>query len=192
MPATSDTAQREAELVRLLAELHARGIRYLSGGEDMTLTAAELLPPAELLRRLSACPEARVRNATISLLLLHPELADAVPDALAGSDTAVAEALTTLVLATLYLQRLWETSLAVTMGHVPTLPESDFAWLWRQRGLPPPEELDGEIGLRELQAAEQRRVGLPLNLLDDWQDQVDHLMRQEWARRRARQNRVNA
>lgn len=192
MPATSDTAQREAELVRLLAELHARGIRYLSGGEDMTLTAAELLPPAELLRRLSACPEARVRNATISLLLLHPELADAVPDALAGSDTAVAEALTTLVLATLYLQRLWETSLAVTMGHVPTLPESDFAWLWRQRGLPPPEELDGEIGLRELQAAEQRRVGLPLNLLADWQDQVDHLMRQEWARRRARQNRVNA
>lgn len=192
MPATSDTAQREAELVRLLAELHARGIRYLSGGEDMTLTAAELLPPAELLRRLSACPEARVRNATISLLLLHPELADAVPDALAGSDTAVAEALTTLVLATLYLQRLWETSLAVTMGHVSTLPESDFAWLWRQRGLPPPEELDGEIGLRELQAAEQRRVGLPLNLLADWQDQVDHLMRQEWARRRARQNRVNA
>lgn len=192
MPATADTAQREAELVCLLAELHARGIRYLSGGEDMTLTAAELLPPAELLRRLSACPEARVRNATISLLLLHPELADAVPDALAGSDTAVAEALTTLVLATLYLQRLWETSLAVTMGHVPTLPESDFAWLWRQRGLPPPEELDGEIGLRELQAAEQRRVGLPLNLLADWQDQVDHLMRQEWARRRARQNRVNA
>jgi hypothetical protein len=192
MPATADTAQREAELVRLLAELHARGIRYLSGGEDMTLTAAELLPPAELLRRLAACPEARVRNATIALLLLHPELADAVPDALVGSESAVAEALKTLVLATLYLQRLWETSLAVTIGHAPTLPESDFAWMWRQRRLPSPDEMHGELGLRHLQEAEQRRLGLPLNLLADWQDQVDHLMRQEWAWGRARQNRVNA
>ncbi|MBV9615975.1 MAG: hypothetical protein JO031_11020 [Ktedonobacteraceae bacterium] len=34
-------------------------------------------------------------------------------------------------------------------------------------------------GLLALQVYQQQRYGLPLNLLDDWQNQINHLLLQE-------------
>lgn len=175
------------ETERLIAELRARGIAYLSGGHDpqvASLVAANSLPPVELICRLAASQESRVRNALIALLLLHPDLADVVPDALAQADPATAEQIVVLALAALYLSHLWSTRLALALGFRPVLPEEQWARFWRERGLPAPTEFHGELGLRALQEAERLRRGLPLNFLGDWQNQVDRLLAQGWAARR--------
>jgi len=39
-------------------------------------------------------------------------------------------------------------------------------------------------GLLALQAYQQQRYGLPLNFLDDWHNQIQHLLRQEEAAHR--------
>jgi hypothetical protein len=69
----------------------------------------------------------------------------------------------------------------MALGHAPVFPEEPFASLWRSRHLPPPAYHDGKWGLVALQEAERRRSGLPLNYIGDWQNQVDHLLRQEEA-----------
>lgn len=174
------------ETERLIAELRARGIAYLSGGHDPQVAAqmaADPLPPVELIPRLAGSQESRVRNALIALLLLHPDLADVVPDALARADPATAEQIVVLALAALYLSHLWSTRLALALGFRPVLPEERWARFWRERGLPAPSEFHGELGLRALQEAERLRRGLPLNFLGDWQNQVDRLLAQEWATR---------
>ncbi|HEU5382671.1 MAG TPA: hypothetical protein VFV38_45270, partial [Ktedonobacteraceae bacterium] len=42
----------------------------------------------------------------------------------------------------------------------------------------------GRTGLLALQAYQQQRYGVPLNFLDDWQNQIDHLLAQEEAHHR--------
>jgi hypothetical protein len=67
---------------RLLAELHARGIRYLSGAVDPALTAHVAAHPMStdgLLLALAGSHEPRVRDAIIALLLLPPYVAAAIP-----------------------------------------------------------------------------------------------------------------
>ncbi len=175
------------ETERLIAELQARGIAYLSGGRDPQVAAqvaANPLPPVELICHLAGSQESRVRNALIALLLLHPDLADVVPDALARTDPATAEQIIVTALAALYLSHLWSTRLALALGFRPILPEGQWARFWRERGLPAPIEFHGELGLRALQEAERHRRGLPLNFLGDWQNQVDRLLAQGWASRR--------
>ena len=65
----------------LVAELDLLGISYLSrlGAER----ASSVRPPAQLVADLVRQPSARVREALIAVLLAHPELAAAVPAALA-------------------------------------------------------------------------------------------------------------
>ena len=175
------------ETERLIAELRARGIAYLSGGHDpqvATQVAASPLPPAELLLRLAGSQESRVRNAFIALLLLHPDLAEVVPEALTQADPATAEQIVVLALAALYLSHLWSTRLALALGFRPVLPKEQWARFWHERGLPAPTEFHGELGLRALQEAERHRRGLPLNFMGDWQNQVDRLLAQGWASRR--------
>lgn len=121
---------------RLINELQAWGIGYLMGGSSST--SVDRLPPIELVRRLAACEYPRVRDASISLFLLHPELADAVLEAYRTSKPLVAEQIAVLTLAALYLQRLWSFRLTMALGHVPGFPEQRFAHLWQRRHLPPP------------------------------------------------------
>jgi hypothetical protein len=168
---------------RLIAELHTWGIDYLVGGSH-SVNAKVQLPVVELINRLAQCEYPRVRDASISLFLLHPELADAVFKAYQIAEPAVAEQIAVLTLATLYLQRLWTFRLAMAFGHTPGFPEQRFAHLWQSRQLPPPTCQHGKIGLVALQEAEQRRRGLPLNFTGDWQNQIDHLLTQEEARHR--------
>ncbi len=173
---------RDEEPDRLISELHAWGINYLVGSSHST-NAKNRLPVVELVKRLAQCEYPRVRDASISLFLLHPELADAVHEAYQTSQPAVAEQIAVLTLATLYLQQLWSFRLTMALGHPPGFPEQQFAHLWRSRQLPSPACQHGAKGLVALQEAEQRRRSLPLNFIGDWQNQIDHLLRQEEARR---------
>lgn len=179
--------KRDEELgERLLGELRAHGITYLSGGhEAMAAASAHPMPDAELLRALARYPESRVRNAVIGLLLLYPELAGAIPDALRAADEPTAESLATLALAALYMSRLWRTRLRLALGRAPELPADLLAPLIAARGLPSPDEMYGELGLRALAEFERIRRGVRYNFLSDWQNQVEQLIAHERLRQRA-------
>lgn len=184
-PTFSDLPGDETD--RLIAELRARGIAYLSGGHDIVVVAdvaAHPLPDGELLRRLAGCDEPRVRNAVIALVLLHPSLVEAALSEMAQSDAETAERLAVLLLAALYLLHLWRTRLRLALGREPELPEHLLESLWQSRHLPDPTRYFGELGLRALENAEQRRRNEPFHFRGDWEDQAFHLMKQE---RRERQ-----
>jgi hypothetical protein len=166
---------------RLIAELRARGIDFLTGGRDEAL-AAEVavhpLPPADLLRRLGSCEEPSVRDATIALLLLHPEFASDLPSTIPPADATAAQ-LAVLALAAAYLQREWRARLALALGAKPPLR----ARYWREWHQPDPDA-EPEYGLRALAVRERARTGRLVNYLAIWQQQVDHLIEQAWRARR--------
>lgn len=180
-PTFSDRPGDETD--RLIAELRARGIAYLSGGHDAAIVAdvaAHPLPTGDLLRQLANCDKPRVRNAAIALVLLHPSLVEAALREIMQSDAETAERLAVLLLAALYLLHLWRTRLQLALGREPELPEDLLEPLWQLRHLPAPTRYFGELGLRALEGAEQRRRNEPFHFLADWQDQLDHLVEQEW------------
>jgi len=174
------------EVDQLISLLRSWGINYLVG-LDHTASSSNLqteTSPVVLIQCLARCDEyPRVRDASISLFLLHPELADSVLEALQESEPEVAEQIAVLTLATLYLQRLWFVRLTMALGHRPRFPEQRFAFLWRTRHLPPPACHYGKWGLLALQEFEQKRTSLPFTFTGDWQNQVDHLLFQEQAKR---------
>jgi len=176
------------EVDELITMLRAWGIEYLVGlepaGHSPTI-GKDALPPALLLQRLAQCDDyPRVRDAIISLLLLHPELAEVVQQALHESASQVAGRIAVLILATLYLQRLWSIRLAIAFGHPSNFPEQPFTYLWEDRHLPPPVCHAGACGLLALEEAEQKRTGLPFTFRGDWQKQIDQLLFQEETRHR--------
>jgi hypothetical protein len=174
------------EVDQLISLLRSWGINYLVG-LDHTASPSNLqteTSPVVLIQCLARCDGyPRVRDASISLFLLHPELADSVLEALQESEPEVAEQIAVLTLATLYLQRLWFVRLTMALGHRPRFPEQRFAFLWRTRHLPPPACHYGKWGLLALQEFEQKRTSLPFTFTGDWQNQVDHLLFQEQAKR---------
>jgi len=169
---------------RLIKVLRSWGIEYLmdSGIARLPNKTAKRMPATKLVKRLAQCKYPRVRDASISLLLLHPELADAVLEAYQTSEPGIAEQIAVSILASLYLQRLWSFQLTLVLGHTPSFPEEHFLQLWQSRNLPAPKCHQGEAGLIALQEAEQRRLGLPLNFIGDWQNQINHLLLQEEAK----------
>ncbi len=183
---SADTSWQEADT--LINILRAWDIEYLIGFEQVSShSQIEQLSPTELIKRLAQQNEnSRIRDASISLFLLHPELTDAILKAIEASEPAVAEQITTSTLATLYLQRMWSIRLTLALGHTPNFPEQPFAQLWQQRHLPPPAFYNGEWGLLALQMFEQRRTGMPFSFIGDWQNQLDHLLWQEETRHRER------
>jgi hypothetical protein len=183
---TSTTAWDEVD--DLISILRAWGINYLVGLEHSAGSPhlkTDQLPAVDLIQRLAQCHDyPRVRDACISLFLLHPELAGVAQQAVRESQPDIAEQIAVLILASLYLQRLWSIRLAMALGHFPGFPEKPFAHLWESRGLPSPTCHNGICGLAALQEAEQKRTGLPFIFTGDWQNQVDHLLLQEEARHR--------
>jgi hypothetical protein len=168
---------------QLISVLSTWGINYLFDTSD-TILQAEQISPVELIKRLAQCQYPRVRDASISLFLLHSELADVVLEAYQTSEPSLAEQIAVLALATLYLQRLWSFRLSKALGHVSNFPERRFEELWQSRQLPPPTCQYGKKGLAALQEAEQQRRSLPLNFIGDWQNQIDRLLYQEEAKHR--------
>jgi hypothetical protein len=176
------------EVDSLIDLLHALGVSYLMGNGSSTNTSEKSIDPVELLRRLAACGYPLVENASISLLILHPDFASSVEKALQNSTGNIAENLAVVTLATLYLQQWWLFRLTFALGHLPSFPDTSFASLWQERHLPSPSSGYGLDGLLELQAYQQQRYGLPLNFLDDWQNQINHLLIQEEAHHRELSN----
>ena len=174
------------EADELISILRAWGIGYLVGldhGDSPPKIERDQQSAATVIQRLAQCDEyPRVRDASIALFLLHPELADAVLQAIQESEPEIAERIAVLTLATLYLQRLWSLRLTIALGHAPSFPEQRFAFLWKGRNLPPPSYHHGKSGLLALQEAEQRRTGFPFTFIGDWQNQVDQLLLQEEAK----------
>jgi hypothetical protein len=173
------------ETDRLIAELRARDIGFFTGGHDQALAAEVIshpLAPSELLHQLPASNEPRVRDATIALLLLHPDLAEHLPATILPLEEASADQLIVLALAATYLQRRWRTRLTLALGPQPEVPARFWhAWNLPDPDGPPPES--PECGLRALAVRERLRRGLPLNYLALWEQQVDHLVSQAWRAR---------
>ncbi len=168
----------------LIGLLRTWGVEYLMTIEPISPISKDQLAPIELIKCLAQQNDnPRIRDASISLFLLHPELTDTILEAIKTSEQEIAEQITTSVLAALYLQRMWSVRLALALGHLPNLPEQPFAHLWQKRKLPPPNCHNGEWGLVALQAFEQERTGMPfVFFIGDWQNQMDHLLWQEEAR----------
>lgn len=178
---TSTSSQYEVD--ELIVMLRAWGIEYLVGFEQPANISGYIRDQQSatvLLQRLALCHDyPRVRDAIISLLLLHPEMASAAQQALRTGLPQVTAQLETLILATMYLQRLWSIRLAMALGHLPNFPEQPFASLWEGKQLPHPSYHNGAPGLIALEAYEQKRTGLPFTFIGDWQNQIDHLLWQE-------------
>jgi hypothetical protein len=171
------------EVNTLIALLNAQGIAYLIGSDEPVLSAAEeKIDPVQLIRRLAASNYPLVEHASISLFLLHSEFAPFVRIALQNSEREIAENIAVITLATLYLQEWWFFCLTFALGRLPDFPEALFVSLWEERHLPAPSNGYGRDGLLALQEYQQQRYGgLPINFLDDWQNQIDHLLAQEEA-----------
>ncbi len=93
-----DPSWNEAD--QLISILRRWGITYLVG-EGTPIYPSDVATnravAVRLIKRLAQCEYPRVRDATISLFLLHPELADAALEALKTSIPATAEQIATLV-----------------------------------------------------------------------------------------------
>jgi hypothetical protein len=175
-----DNSRQETDT--LISHLRSWGVEYLTSIDSIPSILKDAISPLELIQRLAqqnANP--RIRDASISLFLLHPELSHYILDAIQTSEPAVAEQVTTSVLAALYLQRMWSIRLTFAFGHLPNFPEQPFTYLWQNRHLPAPSCHYGELGLVALQAFEQKRTDLPFNFMSDWQNQLNHLLYQEEA-----------
>jgi hypothetical protein len=171
------------EVNSLITILQTKGICYLMGNGSPSDDDARV-DAVHLIQRLAACGYPLVENASISLFILHPELAPAIGEALQNSEGEIAENIAVLVLATLYLQQWWFFRLAFALGRLPSFPQAPFVALWQDRHLPPPDARYGLDGLLALQASQQQRYGVPFNFLDDWQNQINHLLAQEETYRR--------
>ncbi|MGH2507045.1 MAG: hypothetical protein ACRDHZ_06490 [Ktedonobacteraceae bacterium] len=173
------------EIGVLISILNNKGIHYLIG-EGVTLTVEEEnIEATFLIQRLAACSYPLVESATISLLILQPELAPAAVAALRDSAGRIAENIAVLILATLYLQQWWLFRLTFALDRLPSFPEAPFVALWEERHLPAPSQGYGLDGLLALQEYEQQRYKLPLNFRHAWQNQINHLLTQEEAHKRS-------
>jgi hypothetical protein len=169
------------EVNSLITILNTQGISYLMGSSSSLSHDDECVDPVHLIKRLASCGYPIVENASISLFILHPDLAPSVAKALQSSEGDIAENIAVVTLATLYLQQWWFFRLAFALGRLPCFPEEPFVSLWEERRLPSPSSGYGLHGLLALQEYQQQRYDIPLNFLDDWQNQINHLLAQEEA-----------
>ncbi len=88
MMSTSSSVQHDSawdEADQLISILQTWGIGYLvGGGHPISLSdiVRDQQTTVTLIRRLAQCEYSRVRDASISLFLLHPELAPTVLEAI--------------------------------------------------------------------------------------------------------------
>jgi hypothetical protein len=172
---------------RLAAELPNWGICHLTTGDDpnaQAAAAAQPLDEAELLAYLAVEPDPRINAACVALLLRHPELVLALPEALNQAEAlaqGARESLIVLCLAASYLQQAMHEKLTWVLGSQPLigLPST----FWEERNLPPPTPATSEAGLEALNRYEQERHDAPLEYQGDWRSAADHLFKQEWLAR---------
>jgi len=165
----------------LIRALQAHGIHYLAAADEDAIGAGDI-SSADLLIDLARAPDVRLRDAIITLLLLDPSLADVLDTVLSQVDETSADHLTVMLLATLYLQREWYWLLTLARRQPPAVPEPRFARYWQSRHLPAPSVDFGRAGLCALAEDERRRTHTLADFAGDWQNQIAHLIQQEWQR----------
>jgi hypothetical protein len=164
---------------RLVTELNRLGVHFVTGGE--LEWSAPSLPPAELLAGLAAQSEARLRLALIPLLLVHPELATTLPEALARLSEQEQLTLKLFYTAAVILQQCHAEQLRALLGRYDPLPDH-FA---TELGIPTVGDcLDR---LKHLGERHQALSGLAINWVGTYRHAVDRLLRQlslevQWSR----------
>lgn len=164
---------------RLVTELNRLGVHFVTGGGVERSTPS--LPSADLLAGLASQPEARLRLAVIPLLLAHPELATAVPEALARLPKREQLTLKLFYTAAVILQQCHAEQLRVFLGQYDPLPDR-FA---TELGMPSAGNcLDR---LKYLGEQHQALSGLAINWVGTYHHAADRLLRQlslevQWSR----------
>jgi hypothetical protein len=173
--------EKEASREALVAALRERGLAYLAPS-DARLGGESALTAHELIARLAAQDDARLRLALIPLFIRHPDIAQAVPQVVVTlPDPARTEAIA-CYMAAVYLQRVWSIRLGFYLPGQSPLPD----WFSGEIGLPSPDERHGKVGLHALADWHAAHSLYPFNWLASYQrvmDQLFELLKQE-ARRR--------
>lgn len=185
----------EHMLMRTIEELRSYGITYLiptNVSEETALGTQrqrqeQMDETSAFLRALALSPVPRVRDALVSVLLLHPEMVDslvaAVGEAREQGNSELVERLTVGYLATLYMQRVWYPELVLAFGVAPGVPVVPGEVLWRERDLPAPWVGGGVAGLVALERYAREHLGWGAPTAADWRNQLVHLVREAWRRR---------
>lgn len=158
-------ADREWDL--LVTALNRQGITYMAPGADPD----EVLPEGEeLFLRLATSQSPRLREAIVTLLLAHPELADGAARAIArvAGDRQLQARLRHC--AACALQRLWRLRLSRYFGAQPAIPPAFFDEL----GLPSPEVDFGVAALLAISNREEERLGY--NAWDGYDSLMNHFL----------------
>ena len=155
---------------KLVAELDLLGIRYLS--RQSPYQARQIRRPEVLLADLVRQPSARVRAAVISVLLAHPEFAQAIPHALERLRASEQLALRLFYTAAVLLQQeyadLLRPFVAARWQRLPDLFSAEF-------GLPvegPPRERLSLLGF-----VHRQRTGATVNWEGTYDNTARHLLR---------------
>ena len=164
IPATRERQIKysNSELIEVLRQ---RGIRYLMAVDASKSNPNIDLP--ELVERLAAHPEPRLREALIPLFIRTVNSSDIVEQALKGVTPQEREVIQHMYTAAAYLQRLWYSTLGIYLGDVHLLPDLFGEGRYH---LPAPEEDYGEAGLRLLAAHFQEKTGY------DWLSAYDSVI----------------
>ncbi len=157
----------------LVAALEEYGIRFLMGGDGIPSALARISPD-ELIAKLAAHQDPRLRMALTALFLLHPEWASYVPEIAERLNGAALIELKARYMAAVYLQRMWRTRLRYYLGDYILLPDLFSAEL----GLPLPDERYGKTGLYALADWHQRHSRYPFNRLGSYNKALELLIGQ--------------
>jgi len=162
--------QVPTEEEKLVAELDLLGIRYLS--RQSSYRAKRIRGPELLLTDLIRQPSARVRTAVISVLLAHPQYAQAIPAALKRLRPADRLTLQLLYTAAVLLQQEYADQLlpfvTARQQRLPDLFSAEF-------GLPlegPPRERLDLLG-----RVHRQRTGAAVNWPGTYDNAARHLLR---------------
>ena len=155
---------------RLVTELNSLDVYFVTGGE--TGRSVSPLSPVELLVGLVSQPEARLRLAVIPLLLVHPELAPAVPEALSRLTEREQLTLKLFYTAAVLLQQFHAERLQVLLGRYDLLPDLFV----KELGLP--TSGDYAVRLNQLGKRHQALSGLTLNWSGTYHHAADRLLKQ--------------
>ena len=155
---------------RLVTELNRLGVHFVTGGEPEGLVLP--LSPVELLAGLTAQSEARLSLALIPLLLVHPELAAAVPEALIRLAEREQLTLKLFYTAAVILQQFHAEQLRALLGRYDPLPDHFAAEL----GIPTSGYYVNQ--LKYLGERHRTLSGLAINWVGTYHHAADRLLKQ--------------
>jgi hypothetical protein len=179
MKARETSAEAWSDLVDRLA---AHDIRYLMGGsaeegQASPYRRAEDAPLAPLLLDLARAPEARLRNAVVTLLLRHPDYAstaEALARGLSTDDSARRLLLVSILIAAA-LQSEWSFALGLYLPKQTRIKADHLAAEFR---LPAPARDFGRPCLTATAQLLRERAPFPFNYEATWEDCIHRLISQ--------------